>query len=88
MVRTAEAAIDDHQPAAALDGTFAVLFPHRHMAVDDMVAARQAELCQNAAAYRFVIIPCIIRVFHLGVGGAVRDIKPFKGGHGAAAEQR
>ena len=53
-----------------------------------MAAARQAELCQNAAAYGFVIIPCIIGVFHLGVGGAVCDIKPFKGGHGAAAEQR
>ena len=33
-----------------LDGAFAVLFPHRHVAVDDVAGTGQAKLGQNAAA--------------------------------------
>ena len=53
-----------------------------------MARARQAELGQNTAADGLIIVPCIIGVLHLGVGGTVLHIEPFKGGHGAAAEQR
>ena len=58
------------------------------MAVDDMARARQAELCQNAAAGGFVVVPAIIGVLDLRMGGGIGDIQPLKGGHGAAAKQR
>ena len=88
MVGAAEPAVDDHQPSPALDGALAVFLLHRHMAVDDMARARQAELCQNAAAGGFVVVPAIIGVLDLRMGGGIGDIQPLKGGHGAAAKQR
>ena len=62
-------------------------FLHGDMAVDDVTGAGQAELGEDAAADGFLIIPCIIGVLYLGVGGSVFDIQPLEGGHGAAAIQ-
>lgn len=87
MVGAAEPAVDDHQPSPALDGALAVFLLHRHMAVDDMARARQTELCQNAAAGGFVVVPAIIGVLDLRMGGGVCDIQPLEGSHGAAAKQ-
>ena len=58
------------------------------MAVDDMARARQAELCQNAAAGGFIVVPAIIGILDLRMGGGVGDIQPLEGGHGAASKQR
>ena len=71
VVGAAEPAVDDHQPSPALDGALAVFLLHRHMAVDDMARARQTELCQNAAAGGFVVVPAIIGVLDLRMGGGV-----------------
>ena len=49
--------------------------------------ARQTELCQNAAAGGFVVVPAIIGVLDLRMGGGVCDIQPLEGSHGAAAKQ-
>mgnify|MGYP007115059531 FL=1 len=87
VVGAAEAAVDDHEASAALDGALALLLLHGDMAVDDVAGAGQAKLRQNAAADGFLIIPCIIGVLYLGVGGSVFDIQPLEGGHGAAAIQ-
>ena len=48
LVGLAEAAVDDDQLAAALDGALTLLGLHRHMAVDNMaVGAFQAEFLQK-----------------------------------------
>ena len=86
VVGAAETAVDDHEASAALDGALAVFLLHRHMAVDDMARARQTELCQNAAAGGFVVVPAIIGVLDLRMGGGVCDIQPLEGSHGAAAK--
>src|SRR5699024_3656424 len=87
VVGAAEPAVDDDQPAAALEGAFAVFLLHRHVPVDDVAGPRQAELGQDAAAGRLLIVPGVVGVLDLGVGGLVRHIQPLEGGHGAAAEQ-
>ena len=53
-----------------------------------MAGTRQAELRQNAAADGFVVVPGVIGILHLGMGGAVCHIQPLERGHGTAAEQR
>src|SRR5699024_2727403 len=88
VVGAAEPAVNDDQPAAALDGALAVFLLHRHVPVDDVARPRQPELGQDAPAGGLLVIPGVIGVLDLGVGGLVRHIQPLECGHGAAAEQR
>ena len=88
VVGTTEPTVDHHQTAAALDGALAVLFPHGDVAVDDVAGTRQAELRQNAAAGGLVVVPGIVGILDLLMGGGVCHIQPLEGGHSAAAEQR
>ena len=87
MVGAAEPAVDDDQPAAPLDGALAVFLLHRHVPVDDVAVPRQPELGQDAPAGGFLVVPGVVGVLDLGVGGLVGDKEPLKGGHGAAPEQ-
>src|SRR5699024_1456016 len=47
VVGAAEPAVNDDQPAAALDGALAVFLLHRHVPVDDVARPRQPELGQD-----------------------------------------
>ena len=63
LVGLAEAAVDDQQLAAALDGAFALLGLHRHMAVDDMaVGTFQAEFLQQHVADGGILVIGIVSV--------------------------
>ena len=46
------------------------------------------ELGQDAAAGGLLVIPCIIGVLDLLVGGGVGNVNALKGGHGATSKQR
>ena len=89
VISTAEAAVNDDEPPAALDGAFAFDGSDRHMAVDDMAArTRKAELPQNALGRVQRGDMLIVGILDLPVGGRVGNVEPFKGRHGAAAEKR
>ena len=89
VVGAAEAAIDDDEPPAALDGAFAFNSADRHMAVDDMAAlAFQAKFAQNMFGGARVGNVLVVGVLYLNVGGGVGNVQPFKRRHGAAAKQR
>ena len=89
LIGLAEAAVDDDQLAAALDGAFTLAGFDRHMAVDDVaVRTLKTEFLQNELADGGVLIERVIRVLRLRPGLFVGDEAAFEGGHAIPAEDR
>ena len=87
LVGLAEAAVDDDQPAAALDGALALLGLDGDVAVDDVaVGALQAELPQQHLAHGGVVVQRVVGVLGLRPGTLVPDQPPLEGGHPVPAE--
>ena len=87
LIGLAEPAVDDDEPAAALDGALALLGLDGDMAVDDMaMGTLQAKLLQDALAHLRVVIKGVVAVFGLGPGALILDEPPLKGGHSVPAE--
>ena len=89
LISLAEAAVDDDELAAALDGTLALFRLDRHMTVDDVaVLPFQAEFLQkHSAGFRIMVIG-IIGILRFRPGGLIRDETALKGGHPVTAEDR
>ena len=87
LVGPAEAAVNDNQLAAALDGAFALAHLHGNVTVDDVaVLALEAEFHQEPVTDPAILIVGVVGVFRLRPGSLVRDKPPLEGGHPISAE--
>ena len=87
LVGFAEAAVDDDELAAALDGTLALLGFDGDVAVDDVaVGAFQAKFLEEHIAHGRVLVIGVVGVLGLGPGALVLDEPALEGGHPVPAE--
>ena len=74
LIGLAEAAVDDDQLAAALDGALALFRLDGDVPIDDMaVRSGQAKFLQQHIADSWVVIPGVVSVFRLVPGRFVGD---------------
>ena len=89
LVGLAEAAVDDNELAAGLEGALPLLGLDGDVAVDDVaVGPGQAEFGQHPVAHGGVVVVGVVGVFGLGPGCFVGHEPPLEGGHAVPAEDR
>ena len=89
VVSLCKTAVDDHEPAACLDGILPLGSMHGHMTVDDVsVVALHPESVEYPVAHLGLLAQRVVVAFLLVVGALVLQHVALKGGHAVFVEER